>query len=301
MKNIDQLRKKHFDNSNISFKEINHIPVVHISNDFATCNISLYGAQVLSFIPAHQKHDLLWISNKALFESGKAIRGGIPICFPWFGPGENGLPQHGFARLIEWDLISIVETENKGTKITFSLRDSAETLSIWNYSFEANLHVYVHSELRVELEVKNTGNTTFEYSDALHTYLQVGDVEKCRLSGLQNTNYLYPDASQLFLQSDDELVFIEEVNRRYFPHQVACKIYDGFLKRKIIIEKLNSKVTVVWNPGEKSSKQIKDMGPEEYKNFICVEAANTIDKVDMIQLNPGESHVLGTVVSVEGN
>jgi len=273
------------------------LPVISISNQYATAMIALHGAHVLSYHPKGEK-DLLWLSEKSAFEEGKPIRGGIPVCFPWFGPAADTLlPQHGFARLTNWEVGEIVVLENGASKIKLQLHHTPATISMWPFEFSAAMTIIVGKKLEVSLAVINTGDKAFTYSDALHTYFNISDLSKISIDGLRMSNYYDGFGTEEKQQEETLLVIAKEENRRYVNHTANCFIYDTGYNRKIRVAKTGSKVTVVWNPGAETAKKIADMGDDEYKTFICVEAANTYD--DLITLEPGQQFTMSTTINVE--
>ncbi|MES2848187.1 MAG: D-hexose-6-phosphate mutarotase [Bacteroidota bacterium] len=266
----------------------------------STADICLYGAQALSFIPAGTS-DLLWMSERSLFEEGKAIRGGIPVCFPWFGPHstDKTKPQHGFARLQYWDVTAVKENADKSIAIELSLQQSEASLQMWPFNFNAKAIFIVGKSLQLQLTVTNTGNEPFEYSDALHTYFNISNIDTVVVEGLQDATYYEAFGTALKTQQNQLLYFNEETNRRYVNTTSNCIIHDKNMSRKISVEKTGSKVTVVWNPAEATTKTIADITPDGYKTFVCVEPANAYPGIDMITLSPGQSHTLSTTIKIE--
>jgi glucose-6-phosphate 1-epimerase len=275
------------------------LPMININTRNAATEISLYGAQIMSYVPAGQM-DILWMSNHSLFENGKAIRGGVPICFPWFGPhlSDKSKPQHGFARLQEWNVIAINEVEDGTVIVSLSLQESAFSLELWPYSFKAMAEFSIGKILEIKLTVTNTGKESFEYSDALHTYFNISDISAINIDGLQNASYYEGFEMDLKTQQTPLLSFNSETNRRYIDHIGDCVIDDPGYNRKIRSGKTGSKVTVAWNPGEATAKTMTDIHPGGYKTYVCAEPANAYPGIDMIHLAPGQSHMLSTSIEV---
>ncbi len=273
------------------------IAVATITNQYAKCVVSLYGAHVLSYQPSGME-EVLWMSPLSAFESGKAIRGGIPVCFPWFGPHatDNQKAVHGFARLMSWEVKSTENQADGASVIVLRLNDSAATKEIWPYAFKAELTVTVGSELTVTLHFVNTGNETFTTTDALHTYFKVSDLENVTISGLHKNVYTNAGSNDEIIQ-DDELVKIKkEENRRYLSHTGDCVITDTKYGRKINVAKKGSNVTVVWNPFSETAKNIGDMPDDGYKTFVCVEAVNAY--ADAVTLAPNEEWSISAIISL---
>jgi len=290
---LSELNKQYGIDQKVSFKNYQHTIVAEINSNSSTAQVSLYGAQVLSFIPSGNE-DTLFMSSKSLFVEGKAIRGGIPICWPWFGahPVDGSLPSHGFARIMTWEVIGTKEEGNE-VVLTLGISSNAETLSLWPYQFEAQLEVRVGQTLSVALKTINTDNKAFEISAALHSYFKVSDINNIALSGLANTTFLDDVKEKEGLQREDQLLISERIDRRYRQSTSECYIKDGYTNTKIAKE--GSQITVVWNPGAELSRQMADLGDADYLNMICVEAANSLE--DTITVQAGKQHVLKTTIS----
>jgi glucose-6-phosphate 1-epimerase len=299
---IQQLIQQFTHISQISFTQNeNNIILLHIHNQFAKTTISLYGAQVLSYIP-HGQQDTLWMSKNTAYEYGKAIRGGIPLCFPWFGPHatDNTKPQHGFARLTIWQIKAINQLPNQHTHIQLILQQNDATLAIWPYQFIAVLSITVGKSLKVSLKITNTSAKAFTYSNALHSYFLISNIKKIAISGLAQTAYYNGFEKIKQIQTQPLLQFAQqEENRRYIHHTNSCTIIDSHLNRNITIEKCGSKVTVVWNPGSTIAATIKDIHPNGHTNFVCIEPTNAYNEVDLITLLPHQSHTIGTTLNVQ--
>ena len=281
-------------------QEENGLIFLTINNSFASAHIALYGAQILSYKPLEQP-DVLWVSDHSHFKVGKAIRGGIPVCFPWFGPHQTDKtkPQHGFARTSNWQVQAVKQLTDGATDIQLILEQSVDTLKLWPFSFRAMINFIVSDTLQVTLRVTNTGTTSFQYSDALHTYFNISDIAAVKLDGFDNSPYYEAFGDQLFQQANTSLHSDIENNRRYIQHSGEAIITDPGYNRKIRIGKTGSKVTVVWNPGPITSKNFNDMRPDGYKNFICIEPANAYAGIDMVNLASGEDFSISTTIKID--
>ncbi len=275
------------------------LSMININSTHASAAISLYGAQILSYVPNGQK-DILWMSEQSLFETGKAIRGGIPLCFPWFGPhpSDKARPQHGFARLQEWNVISIEESADEIVIVTLSLHESPFSLEMWPCPFKAIATFQIGKKLEIKFTVTNTGDELFEYSDALHTYFNISDISAINIEGLQNASYYEGLGMDLKTQQPHLLSFDAETNRRYVHHNNDCIIIDPGYNRKIYAGKTGSNVTVIWNPAEATAKTMTDIHPGGFKTYVCAEPANAYPGIDMIHLAPGESHTISTNIEI---
>ena len=297
--NTKELNERFTIKDEVEFSDGNGgLPIVTINNKFATSVISLYGGQVLSYQPVGGL-DVLWMSDKSVFEEGKPIRGGIPLCFPWFGPhaSDTSLPQHGFARLVEWNVSEVLILANGATKLILSLHYSAATKKYWPYEFSAMLTVTVGPKLEVKLTVINIGEETFTYSDALHSYFNISDINEINIDGLRSASYYEGASTELNRQEEPLLQIAKEENRRYVGSVTDCIIYDKQYRRKIRIAKTDSKVTVVWNPGAENAKNIADIGEDGHKHFVCIEAVNAYD--DVVTLASGQEFTLSTIIGAQ--
>ncbi len=264
----------------ISFHErFPGITVATVSNRYATAEASLYGAHVLSYRP-EGGDDLLFMSSASAFEPGKPIRGGIPLCFPWFGPrfDDPSMPQHGFARTSQWKVVSC-EDSPEGSTLVLGLSDDHETRRMWPHSFAAALSIGVGTSLTVSFSVTNTGDGAFTFTDALHTYLNIPDIGSARVLGLEGADYFdrvgagAPAASGdpwPRKRQDGELSFTGETDRVYLT-DADRTLSDRKAGLKTIIKSDGFPDCVAWNPGETKGRNIADLGEGEWRRFACVE------------------------------
>src|ERR1700677_1833339 len=209
------------------------LPIAILTNQYGSATVSLYGAQVLSYIPKGEE-DVLWMSDKSLFQEGKAIRGGIPICFPWFGPNPEDIkkPQHGFARLSNWSVKTTTVSSEGSVSLILQLQDSSATKTLWPFSFTAEIIVTIDTKFELTLRCTNTDNKPFEYSDALHSYFNVSDIANITVDGLMDATY-YPAGSDTGIQQQEKLLEkTKEENRLYLNHSTTCIIHVGVFNRK---------------------------------------------------------------------
>lgn len=271
---------------------------VHLENNGSTAFISLYGGHVLHYTPKGQT-DLLWNTEKSYFEQGKPIRGGVPLCFPWFGPhaSDSSKPMHGFARLSMWDVKQTRITPLGETELILTLSDNEYTRTLWPYSFQVIYTIRLGNKLELEFNVLNTGKDAFTISEALHTYFQVGNSSQITIEGLEGcTYYDGTNNNAPVVQKDKHIEIHKEENRRYINTSAHCILTDLSLKRKVKVEKKNSHTTVVWNPWIETARAMADMHDDGYKTFVCIEAANAFD--NSVSINPGQSHLIGTSIGV---
>jgi D-hexose-6-phosphate mutarotase len=263
-----------------------------ITNAFATAKISLYGGQVLSYIP-HGNEEVLWLNPQARFEQGKAIRGGIPICWPWFGPLE-GRPSHGFARTMTWNLVSERDLEDGETEMVLRLTHSPVTEKYWPYFFILELTIEVGQSLRLSLKTMNEDHRPIRFTEALHSYFMVSDINHIQLEGLKGYSYL--DQLGQGTTDQNEVVTIEEEIDRIYTHEGSVDIKDQVTGREIQVNKQNSQSTIVWNPWIEKSLKMGDVATDAFRNFVCVESGNV--RNSPIRLEPGQNHSLSLEIWV---
>ncbi len=273
------------------------LPVASLRNEGGGAGICLLGGHVLSYEPSGQE-PVLWVSGKSHFEVGKPIRGGIPVCWPWFA-GQTpspGLPAHGCVRTRLWEVRG-AESLDDATRITLGCTDDDETRALWPHGFDLEIAVIVGAELRVELTARNTDTEAWSCTGALHSYFAVGDVEQVRVLGLDGCGYLDKVVEFAEKRQRGPITVASEVDRIYTDTTAECTIEDPVLGRRIRIVKEGSHTTVVWNPWVDKSVRMEDFGNDEYHGMLCVETANA--GKDVTTLEPGESHCLAATIKAE--
>lgn len=265
------------------------LPFIQVNNSQADALISIYAGQVLAFKPK-QTTELLFVSEKAYYQPGKAIKGGVPICWPWFGADPQGLGRaaHGFVRNRAWQVAATGETAEGATQVTLCLTDSPDTQAIWPYPFKLTLEITVGSSLRLALSTENTGPTDFVITQALHTYFAVGDITQVQITGLENTPYIDKAAAGqgAIKQQIGAVTVSEEVDRIYTQAPATLRIVDAALQRTIQIDSIGNQSAVVWNPWEKITAGMADLKADDYLRFVCVETTNAAD--DSVTIPAGQ-------------
>lgn len=299
MNTLEMLNKKFSIPKSINFiKGPGNLDTVELKNKFAQASIVLMGANVLTFQPASSV-PVFWYSSKSYFVPGKPIRGGIPICFPWFGPHptDDKKPLHGFARLKYWTVISTKILPGNKIQLALFLRDDKETLSIWPFPFECLLTVTLGNDLDISITIINSGTKKISLTSALHTYFNIGDINKISITGLENTEYI--DRADNFTKKIQKglIVIASETVNGYLNTTADCIIQDPVLNRAIRIKKRGSNSTFVWNPWIEKCKQNEDMDDNDYLKMVCVETTKAGN--DNIELEPGTKHEFATTISVE--
>lgn len=274
---------------------------LQVATPVVSGEVYLHGAQVTGWTPAGGRQ-ALWMSSASAFERGRAIRGGVPICFPWFGPGreQRMSPAHGFARLAEWPLASAVDLDGVVT-LTFRLTEAEVAhlpgASLWSHQFELTYVVTFGPELTIALTVRNTGAAEFSFEEALHAYFAVVDVEQITVDGLASDRYVDKTAEVgggYTLQAGPVTVS-GETDRVYYSAD-AVTIIDPLSSRQIRVAKYGSSNTVVWNPGGQKAAGMSDIGEGEWQQLVSVETANVLDFA--ITLRGGAAHTLAARYSL---
>jgi glucose-6-phosphate 1-epimerase len=272
------------------------LPRVSITTSFATAEIYLHGAQVTSWRPAGSE-EVIFLSEHSQFETGKAIRGGIPVCFPWFRNkvDDPKAPSHGVVRTKAWELDS-VESHGDTVVVSLSTVSDAGTRAWWPYDFHLVHRATIGAALTQELVTTNTGAAPARFEEALHTYYRVGAAAQVRISGLDGVAYLDNTDGNREKRQAADIVFTAQTDRAYLDTTHAVEIADPVLRRRIRVEKQNSRTTVVWNPWSTGAQTLSDLGDEEWRTMACVEASNM--RVYPVDIAPGQQHTMKTVISV---
>jgi glucose-6-phosphate 1-epimerase len=277
MMNIEQLNIDHRIDDQIKFVEgTGGLPFIKVSNDSASAVISVYAGQVLSFQPANEAHNLMFLSQAAFYAPGKGIKGGTPVCWPWFGPDPEGKgrPVHGFVRTRFWEVMGTEAISSEESKVTLGLADSPETRAIWPYPFMLLMEITVGKSLQLELITRNAGRQPFSITQALHTYFKVGHISEVTVLGLENTEYIDKTDNFAHKLQTGTVTIDREVDRIYRNAGHELVIDDAALARRIRIASRGSRTAVVWNPWEKISAEMGDLEDDDYQRFVCVETAN---------------------------
>ncbi len=270
------------------------LPVAKIQTPWSTAEIYLNGAHITHF-QKNSEPPLLFMSAKSYFAPGKAIRGGVPICFPWFGNREGG-PSHGFARSTNWQLVKTSVAPSGAVTVTFALPGTPGQ-STWN-SLRTEFVVIVADTLTMELNTANEScDGAIEIENCLHTYFQVGDIGAVSLTGLEGASFddfAFGANGARRPGISTPLQITQETNRVYPDNTATVEIHDAQLKRMIRVEKFNSQSTVVWNPWT-TQKLPDDFDPAEHAQMVCVESGNV--KQNKISLGAGQTTALKVVLS----
>ena len=261
-----------------------------------------HGAHVTHFQPEGTR-PVLMMSSQARFEAGtpgKPIRGGVPICFPWFGPraGHAQAPMHGLARLLTWQIESVTQEDQGRLCATLALASNDYTRSVFAQDFALRYTVTVGPSLEMALTVRNTGPGPLACEVALHSYLAVSDARQVLIRGLERAAYLDKTESlKRKVAGEDPIVIAGETDRVYLATRATVTLRDPGWRRCIVVRKSGSDSTVVWNPWIEKARAIEDLGDDDWQRMICIETANVAG--DALTLGAGAEHVTVAAISVE--
>lgn len=265
----------------------------------AEAHIYLQGGTVTHFQPGGAA-PVLFLSNRATWAAGRAIRGGVPLIFPWFGAHATNTkaPMHGFARTHPWRLVDHGPAADGTMVVELGLQDDDASRAAWPHAFKLRYRVSVGEALDLSLEVTNTSAQAFTFEAALHTYLAVGDVRAVAVTGLENTTYIDKvDGMTRKRQGTEPLRLTGETDRVFVGTRSRCVVEDRVLARRLLVDKTGSATTVVWNPWSTKAAGIADLEPDDWRRMVCVETANAAD--DTVTLAPGQRHVMTATIRVD--
>lgn len=278
----------------------NGLQYIELDNPLATAKIALQGAHVIHWQPKSEKHPVLWLSEHARYIKGRSIRGGVPVCWPWFGahPTDSTRCPHGFARVIPWKLIDVDSTDTGATRIVMQMEETPEAKNQLSYPYVLTMMLTIGKRLKIDLATTNKADHPFIIGEAFHTYLNISDIENIRITGLQDC--IFADKVRQYERYVEHYVlkFNGEFDRVYLNHSGDCVVHDPAYNRMIRIGKSGSNATVVWTPWADKAHAMGDMGnADEWRKMVCVESANAME--NSVVINPNRTHVLTAEYSVE--
>jgi len=269
-----------------------------VETDRCRARLTPYGGQVCEWTPAGQS-PVLFMSPRAVFAAGTPIRGGVPICFPWFGPHPTDptKPAHGFARTRTWQVAGVARDTAGDVRVVLRLAANADTRALWSAPFAVSLTLALGASLEMTADVENVGDDAIVYELALHTYLAVGDVEAVRIRGLEGARFVDKvDGGKDKLAGPEPLAIAGETDRVFLDTTTTCVVDDPVLARRLRVEKRHSEVTVVWNPGRERARSMRDVGEDSWRGFVCVETANVGPHA--VRLAPRTRHAMSARIDV---
>ena len=270
---------------------------IQIKTAAAEAEIYLHGAQVTAWKPAGSD-EVLFLSGKSHWQQGKAIRGGIPVCFPWFRAKADDpqAPAHGFVRTREWQVESITDEPGNAVSVLFWTGSDDITRRWWPFDFRLQYRITVGQGLSLALMIKNMGQSPFRFEEALHTYFNVGDVERVVVRGLDGVSYLdNRDGNRNKTQLGD-LRLSAQTDNAFVNASGQAEIGDKVLGRRLRTEKRNSDSTIIWNPWRDGATSIGDLGDDQWRRMLCVEGGNILDSA--VVLEPGEAHTMAIEITI---
>lgn len=270
---------------------------VDVNSGASTGRVYLQGGHVAAWQPRGEE-PVLRMSSKSVYAEGKAMRGGVPVVFPWFaGKGDDAkAPGHGVVRTMNWEVES-VRVSDGAVVMVFVVKSDASTKQWWPGDFEVREVVSMGKELAIELRVKNVGKEAMKFEEALHSYFAVKDVEKVKVTGLEGVKYLDKVDGRKEKTQAGAVEFKGETDRVYLGTKGPYVIEDAGWGRKVRVEKTGSATTVVWNVG--GEKKVVDFGEGDWRGYVCVEAANLKEEGGLVEVKAGEEGVMGIRVGVE--
>ena len=297
---IESLNQEYALQQQLVFKQLpSGIVVAHIATPLATATISLYGGQVVEWRPKDQLTPVLWVSKLASFTLGKAIRGGVPICWPWFGshPTSPHLPGHGYARIAPWDVAATELMSGGAVRITLTMQDTEMSLAYFPCLVRLTVQITVGEELTVELSTSNGSNQDIVLTEGLHTYFKVADVSDIQVLGLEGAQYVDLIRGNTIATQEGPIRFDGELGRIFTNSNATCVIVDPGLARRITVQKKGSLSTAVWNPWAQIAAKVDDLGSAGWRDMVCVESANALG--NSVTVGPNASHVMGIIYAAE--
>jgi glucose-6-phosphate 1-epimerase len=275
-------------------------PLLSLEGPGGTARIALYGATLLSYVPKQGPsagRDLLWLSPKATCGDGKPIRGGVPVCGPWFGPHPSlsTAPLHGLFRIRLWELVRVERFDDGTLRAELSLSLPPARELGWPHAAAATFVVTVGSTLSLELSVRNAGSSPFVLSEALHTHFAVSDVREVRVEGLAEREFVDLTGGGVRRRHGEGPVALTGEAAHFFLSSAPVRLVDPVWKQAVSLRSWGAASVPVWNPWEKAGAAQADIGAE-WPRFLCVETANIPDTA--VLLPPSQSHHLGVEISI---
>lgn len=269
-----------------------HYPILRIANAHGEAAVALHGAHLIDYRP-NIEQPLLYLSPSAIFTEGTPIRGGVPICWPWFSahPSDATQPSHGVARDRFWDLEGVEDGPDGATTLTFSLPSTAIPASAWPHRFELTYTITVGRSLDLALTTINRATRAFAVGGALHAYLAVSAADKVRIDGLEGCAYQDTALGGTERRQEGPIRIDREVDRIYREPAPVVSLLDRAWQRRIQVEGTGSRTTVIWNPGPERSASLPDLPEDGWRHFVCIETANAGEDIPLLE--PGAYHTLG--------
>ena len=296
--NIDTLNKQFGIANVVTFTAGNgDLPCITLTSKLANATIYLQGGHITHWQPTGEK-PVLFMNSKSFFEDGKPIRGGVPICFPWFGahPTNEKLPAHGIVRAKQWEVESITQDPVGNVIVTLLTKSDQASYDLWPFKFELRHIITVGSTLNLNLQTQNTDDKEFKITQALHTYLAIKNIHNVQIAGLEGCPYFDKVATANTHAPQSPLHLTGEFDSVFCDTQATCRVIDPDMGRQISVAKTGSDSTIVWNPWISKSAKMQDMADHEWPQMLCIETANAGHNI--ITLKPGDQHEMTSMISV---
>lgn len=263
--------------------------------------VSEQGAQILRYQPANGR-PLIWLSDDAAYTTGQSVRGGVPVCWPWFGDLQRNpdavratytrpenAPAHGLVRNLDWQLIGL-NTEEDGVTLSFAFDTAAQPIAEWPFAAELQLDIHLGERLKLTLTTRNLGDTELPISQALHSYFAVSDIRQVKVEGLDACRYIDTLDGWKKVRQKGAVTFNGETDRIYLDTPAQLSIVDPLWKRRILMRSEGSGSAVVWNPWVAKAKRLSQFADDAWQGMLCIEHANVLD--DALILAPEAEYTL---------
>lgn len=290
---------------NVEAVKLDELNCWRIRHGQAELLVAQQGAHILSYQLAGQP-PLIWLNDEAVFKTGKSIRAGVPVCWPWFGVfdrnpqsvqamriGKEAPAAHGFVRAMDWELGGI-EAEGESLKVEFLLPYPEGGFPGWPHQVDLTLSIRLDEQLHIHLISHNRGAETVSISQALHSYFAVSDVREVHVEGVDGLNYIETLDNWKTVTQTGDLRFTGETDRIYLDAPPQLSIVDPAWERRIVLTSSGSRTAVIWNPWVDRAAAFSDMADDGWQRMLCIETANVMG--DVVNLKPGASHTLGVSV-----
>lgn len=292
--------KNRFGNKHLFFERSESgLVLMKVDHPLATATISLEGGQVLEWQPKSQLKPVLWSADPAHWQKGRAIRAGVPICWPWFGahPSDPVAPSHGFARLCSWEITHTSTSPLGQVEIWMAMPATYQSTTHHALNLTLTIRISIGETLSISLTTSNTSDHPIFMTEALHAYFNVSDIRNIQIQGLAGYEYIDLIDRNMRKTQNDSIRFSEETGQVYVNTKSECLLIDPEYDRIIKIEKTGSQSTVVWNPWLDTAEKMSDLGREQWQKMVCIESANALD--DGLRIEAGDQHTLSVKYCVE--
>lgn len=303
---LQQLYAQYGDIPGITIELHKELIAIAIKNKHASATVFLQGAQISQY-QRHQQATTLWLSPECDYKQGQALRGGIPICWPWFGDINRNpeiikqqyndlpvLPAHGLVRDVDWQLDNITSLDDGSNQLKLSLDLSPNDQTVWPYESHLSCTITIGPQLHIEFTVRNTDEQSFSYSSALHSYLAVDGIEGVSIIGLDGSEFIDGLDDWQSKTQQGPVTIDGEVDRIYQTNHSTITVNDKGYNRDISLNSQGSNSCVIWNPWIEKSKRLSCFDDLAYQEMLCIETANVLD--DIITLAPQQDHTLALTI-----